>query len=183
MMNYQNPEVAGYVQDLYRIIKVHKFRKTEKVTFETITPDGIGHISSIDKVIHGAGAFSPGSIGTITRPWYMHPAQEDNLIVLQGIRHVQLYSRKHGKIETFSVYPDRILKDGSLFYDGACVFSWPCEVFHRVISCEKEGSISLNFAVHTPGFDINTCFNIYDLNPETGEYAVIREGYKDQLPA
>jgi hypothetical protein len=179
-MNYRNPKVVGYVENLYRIIKFNKFRKTEKVTFETIIPDDIGYISSIDKVIHGAGAFSPGSVGTVARPWYMHPAQEDNLLVLHGVREVQLYSGKHGKLETFSVYPDRIMKDGVLLYDEACIFGWPCEVFHRVISCEKEGSISLNFAVHTIGFDVNTCFNIYDLNPETGEYGVIREGYKDQ---
>jgi len=48
------------------------------------------------------------------------------------------------------------------------------------VSDAETGSASLNFAVHTPGFDIRTNFSVYDLNTETGEYRVIREGHLDQ---
>ena len=58
------------------------------------------------------------------------------------------------------------------YYDGV--------VFHRVISDAKLGSASLNLAVHYEGYDIRTNFSIYDLDIETGEYRVIREGHLDQ---
>jgi hypothetical protein len=57
---------------------------------------------------------------------------------------------------------------------------WPCGVFHRIRSDEKTGSASLNFAVRYDGFDIKTNFNVYDLDPATGEYRMIRAGHLDQ---
>jgi hypothetical protein len=57
---------------------------------------------------------------------------------------------------------------------------WPCGVFHRIVSCPEQGSSSVNFAVHTYGFDIRTNFNIYDLDTESGQFKVIRAGYLDQ---
>ncbi|OCC15159.1 hypothetical protein DBT_1279 [Dissulfuribacter thermophilus] len=38
----------------------------------------------------------------------------------------------------------------------------------------------MNLAIHYPGIDPKTNFNIYDLNTETGEFTVIREGFRDQ---
>jgi len=55
----------------------------------------------------------------------------------------------------------------------------PRGIFHRIVSGE-EGSASLNFAVHYAGIDMRTNFNIYSLQQETGEFAVLREGYLDQ---
>ncbi|WP_199221438.1 hypothetical protein [Desulfonatronum sp. SC1] len=52
-------------------------------------------------------------------------------------------------------------------------------MFHRITS-GPEGSASLNFAVHYDGLDMRTNFNIYDVNTGTGEYSVIREGFRDQ---
>lgn len=49
----------------------------------------------------------------------------------------------------------------------------------RIVS-GKNGSTSVNLATHYKGFDIKTNFNIYDLNTKTGNYRLIREGYKDQ---
>ena len=52
-------------------------------------------------------------------------------------------------------------------------------IFHRIIS-GSEGSISINFATRTSKFDLADNFNIYDLNTNTGEYKVIRNGALDQ---
>lgn len=168
------------VENLYSIIELTPFRKTEGVIFDLFPMDSVPHIDSIDRVLHQHNAISPGSIGEVERPWYMHPDQADNLMVLYGRRDVDIYTKEHGVVEHFTVYPDKIYKNGVCIYEGGAILVWPCGVFHRIQSGE-EGSASINFAVHYPEFDIKTNFNIYDLNTETGEYTMIREGYKDQV--
>lgn len=165
---------------VYKIIELTLFRKTPGVTFDLFPLQAISHIDSIDRVLHDHNAVSPGPLGDILKPWYMHTAQEDNLIVLYGQRNVELYTPQHGKVERFCVTPDKIYHNGELIFEGGAVLVWPQDVFHRIVSGEG-GSASINLAVHNEGFDIKTNFNIYDLNIETGEYCVIREGHKDQL--
>lgn len=168
------------VKNLYRIIELKTFRKTEGVIFDLFPMDSITHIDSIDRVLHNHSAVSPGPVGSVSHPWYMHPHQDDNLLVLHGKREVDIYNQAHGKVEHFTVYPDKILKNGKLLYSGGAMLVWPAGVFHRIVSGE-DGSASINLAVHHEGFDIRTNFNIYDLKTETGEYNLIREGYKDQV--
>ncbi len=173
-------DIIDEVPDLYRIIRLIPFRHTKNVAFDIVPMNLLPRISAIDRVIHKSDAISPGLIGDVERPWYMHPYQDDNLIVLHGIRYVDVYNRKHGNVESFIVLPDRIEKDGEILFDGPAMLTWPRAVFHRIRSGE-EGSASLNFAVHHEGFDIRTNFNIYDLNTGNGIFKLIREGYKDQL--
>jgi hypothetical protein len=110
----------------------------------------------------------------------MHPFQDDNLMVLSGERHVEIYTPEHGRVVKVDVTADSIVIDGALAYDGPGMLVWPRYVFHRIRSCPQKGSASVNFAVHYDGFDIRTNFNIYDLDPATGKYQVIREGHRDQ---
>lgn len=168
------------VKDLYRIVELIPFRKTEGVTFDLFPMDSVPQINSIDRVLHENGAVSPGPVAGVEKPWYMHPHQEDNLMVLYGKREVDIYTKAHGKIEHFTVYPNKIYKNGELIFEGGAMLVWPTGVFHRIVSAET-GSASINLAVHTEGFNIKTNFNIYDLNTETGEYTLIRDGYKDQV--
>ncbi|MBL4935048.1 hypothetical protein JK636_04670 [Clostridium sp. YIM B02515] len=168
------------VKNLYSIIELKPFRKTEGVIFDLFPMDSIAHIDSIDRVLHEHSAVSPGPVGSVSHPWYLHPHQDDNLLVLHGRREVDIYNKAHGKVEHFTVYPDKILKNGELLYNGGAMLVWPAGVFHRIVSGE-DGSASINLAVHHEGFDIRTNFNIYDLNTETGEYHLIREGHKDQM--
>jgi hypothetical protein len=172
--------VIESVEKLYSIIELTPFRNTPGVTFDLFPLDAVKSIDSIDRVLHEHGAISPGAVGSVERPWYMHPHQEDNLIVLYGVREVEIYTPEHGKIEHFTVYPNKILKNGELIYEGGAVLVWPTNVFHRITSGEN-GSASINLAVHHQAFDINTNFNIYDLNTQTGTYTLLREGYKDQI--
>lgn len=165
---------------LYRIIGLQLFRKTPGVTFDLFPLEAVPHIDSIDRVLHDHSAVSPGAIGDIQRPWYMHTAQDDNLIVLHGRREVDIYTPAHGKIEHFTVTPDKIYHNGELVFEGGAILVWPKGVFHRIVSGE-EGSASINLAVHHEGFDIRTNFSIYDLNTDTGAYHVIREGQADQF--
>ena len=168
------------VPDFYKIIALTPFRKTEGVSFDIVPMASLPRIDGIDRVLHARGAFSPGSVGDLERPWYVHPHQEDNLLVLQGKRTVDIYTRAVGRMETFVVEPHRILKDGKVIFDGPAMLVWPCNVYHRIIS-GPEGSASLNFAVRYEGFDIKTNFSVYDLDLRTGEHRVVREGYKDQM--
>lgn len=164
---------------LYRIIALQLLRKTPKVTFDCLPQDLLPRIDAIDRVIHEGNATSPGPVGDVARPWYMHPCQDDNLIVLYGTRQVEIYTPEHGRIETFTVTPHQITKNGQPIFEGGAMLVWPCRVFHRVCS-DALGSASLNFAVHYPGFDLRTNFTIYDLDPQSGSYHAIRPGHLDQ---
>lgn len=171
--------IVAEVKDLYQVIKLKEFRRTEGVSFDIMDKSMIPKIDAIDRVLHTSGAVSPGAIGDVERPWYMHTFQADNLFVLQGTRYVEIYTPEHGKIEKFIVTPDYVEHNGERIYDGGAVLVWPRYVFHRIVSGET-GSASINLATHYDGFDIKTNFNQYDLNTETGEYKVIREGHLDQ---
>jgi hypothetical protein len=176
----QKLEIIEAVEDLYRVIPLKVLRRTEGVDFDNVPLEAIDRIDAIDRVIHLHGAISPGSVGDVARPWYMHTHQADNLAVLHGARYVDLYTPKHGKVEKFVVTPDRIEHNGRLLTDRAALLVWPTCVFHRIESDGKVGSASINFAAHYDGFDIRTNFSIYDVDTETGEYEVVRDGYKDQ---
>ena len=167
------------VKDFYKVIKLKEFRHTEGVSFDIMIESMIPKIDAIDRVIHKKSAVSPGGIDSVSRPWYMHPHQEDNIFVLHGQRTIELYMPKYGKIEKFVITPDFIEHNGERIVDGGGLITWSTDVFHRIVS-GKEGSASINLATHHNMFDIKTNFNIYDLNIETGEYKLLREGYKDQ---
>lgn len=167
------------VENFYKVIKLKEFRKTEGVTFDIMIDSMIPKIHAIDRVLHDKGAVSPGKVGSVEEAWYMHPHQEDNLFVLHGVRHVELYQRDHGKVEKFTITPDYIEHNGEKILEGGGLITWTTDVFHRITSGE-EGSASINLATHLEGFDIDTNFNIYDLDVETGEYELLREGHEDQ---
>ncbi len=174
------PTVIDEVKDLYRIIRLKELRRTEGVSFDVLNLEDIIRIDAVDRVIHAGGAFSPGSVGDVERPWYMHPHQDDNLIVLHGVRYVEINTPAHGRIEQFTVTPDKVLHGGEVVFDGGAMLVWPRGVFHRIISDKDLGSASINLATHYEGFDIDTNFSIYDLNTDTGDYKVIRKGSLDQ---
>jgi hypothetical protein len=168
-------EIPGF----YRVVALQPFRRTEGVSFDILPRDLVPKIHAVDRVIHRTRAVSPGPVGNIVEPWYMHPHQDDNLIVLQGERHVDIYIKDHGRVESFVITPERIEQGGRLLYDGAALLVWPRGVFHRIKS-GSNGSASINLATHYKGIDMRTNFNIYDLDTETGTFRVIREGHLDQ---
>lgn len=171
--------VFAEVEGFYRIIPLIPLRRTPGVLFDNVPMDLLAGIGAIDRVLHQSSAVSPGPVGETQRPWYMHPHQDDNLIVLFGRREVDIYHRDHGR-RSFTVTPESISGPaGELVYDGPAMLVWPRFVFHRIVS-GPEGSASLNFAVHHPGLDMKTNFNIYSLDENSGEFAVIREGFRDQ---
>jgi hypothetical protein len=172
--------IIAQVEGLYKIIEFIEFRQTRDVSFATVPMQAVARVDAIDRVYHGPGAYSPGVIEGGERPWYMHPGQADNLLVMQGIRFVELYTPEHGVVECFDVYPDQIVKNDQVVCPGPALMCWPAGVFHRIISCPEDGSLSLNFACHNSNFNWKTNFNVYGLNTETGEFQVIREGWKDQ---
>ncbi len=168
-------EIAGF----YRVISLVPFRRTPGVAFDMFPMQFLPKIDGIDRVMHANDAVSPGPVEGVALPWYMHPLQEDNLIVLSGVRTVDIYTLEHRRMLTFVVEPDRIIKNGTLLYDGPAMLVWPTRVFHRIQS-GPHGSASLNFAVRLPGIDMRTNFNIYDLDIEANTFRVLREGALDQ---
>jgi hypothetical protein len=176
----QQELISQQVDGLYRIIPLRVLRKTPGVSFDLVPTEALPHIDGIDRVLHEGGAVSPGAVGEVERPWYMHPSQDDNLVVLHGERFVEIYTSQHGRIENFDVTPQQIRQEGKVIYDGAAMLVWPRGVFHRIRSDAVTGSASLNFAVRYEGFDVRTNFNVYDLNPADGAYRIIRAGYLDQ---
>ncbi len=173
-------KIIDEIPGLYKVIQFDIFRKTNKVTFDLIPLELFDHIDSLDRVIHENGAISPGSVADVERPWYMHKFQDDNLVVFDGARYVEIYTPLHGKVEKFTVTPDKVYKDGILIAQGSVLLVWPRNVFHRIVSADT-GSASLNIAVHYEGFDIRTNFNVYDLDTTTGKCKIIREGHLDQI--
>jgi len=177
-MKFPDGKKTYYIKDLVFIIPLHLLRKTPSVEFYNIH-GVLTRLSAIDKVIHQKGAHSPTVKGSkVKRPWYMHEYQEDNLVVHEGRRIVDLYTHKHGKIETFETTSKYVKHNGKIIFEGSTIIGWPTHVFHRVKS--PQGSISTNYAKHYKHFDIKTNFDIYDLDIKTGKYKVIRAGHKDQ---
>ncbi len=176
-MNYVHDEVERF----WRIIRLKPFRKTEGVSFDILPMEYLPKIDGVDRVVHKHGAVSPGSVGDVERPWYYHPHQEDNLLVLQGVRMVDIYTLEHRRVEHFTVEPEKVYQGDKLVYDGPAMLVWPTCVFHRIVS-GTQGSVSLNFAVRGPGFNVDTNFSVYDLDTESGRFRVIREGKLDQFP-
>ena len=168
------------VKGLYKIVDLKRFRETEGVRFDIMPSELLEDVVGVDRVIHDSNAVSPGTINGVERPWYMHRHQGDNLLVLHGQRHIDLYSVEHGKVEKFVVTNNEIYKNGELLVQGPAMLVWPPYVFHRIES-KEEGSASLNFAYRDPDFNVDDNFSIYDVDIERGEFKVIREGRKDQF--
>ena len=103
-------EVLEEVPGLYKIVSLNLFRKTPGVIFDNVPTKAFSEISAIDRVLHESGAISPGPVGEVKRPWYMHPHQDDNLVVLSGTRVVDIYTRAHGRVEEFCGDPSRFRK-------------------------------------------------------------------------
>ena len=167
------------ISGLAYIVPLETLRTTPLVQFHDLPASLVSTISAIDRVAHDAGARSPMSREhPDAHPWYMHTHQEDNLLVLSGMRIVELYTPAHGMLESFEVSPTQIVHGGVVIAEGPSILGWGVGVFHRVFS--PQGSVSMNFARHMPGFDFTTNFNIYSLETETGAYSVLRAGMSDQ---
>ncbi|MFO7781910.1 MAG: hypothetical protein R6W94_09820, partial [Spirochaetia bacterium] len=69
------------VEGLYKVIELVKFRETPGVRFDILPEDVLKKTDGVDRVIHDSNAISPGPVGDVSRPWYMHTHQSDHLIV------------------------------------------------------------------------------------------------------
>lgn len=168
---------------MYRLIPFRVLRRTSGVKFDEMVPSDIPEIHGIDRVIHAANSISPGPIDdvtpAVTRPWYMHTHQDDNLMVLQGTRYVDIWCPKERKGASFVITPEKIYKNDKLYYDGPAMVVWPAGIFHRIVS-GAEGSISVNFATRNIGFDLKDNFNIYNLCRNSNSYTLLKDGSEDQ---
>lgn len=171
--------ISHKIDGLFHIIPFTLLRHTESVDFHSIP--FLDHVNSMERVFHGAGAKSPWKVWDVAEGWYMHPSQEDNLITLDGYRIVELYTPKHGKVETFEISANYIKWNGKIVLDGPGILGWPTGVFHRNSSLIP--SASLNLWIRYEWFDVDTEFNIYDVDTENGDVHMIRKWSEDQPSA
>ena len=164
---------------MHRILPLRTLRCTAGVLFDEVSKSDIPKIHGIDRVIHKANGVSPGPVGAVKRPWYMHTGQDDNLMVLQGERFVDIYCPVRKEKASFIITPDKVYKNGKIYCEQPAMVVWPSGIFHRIIS-GSEGSISVNLSTRTDKFSLDDNFNIYDLDTQTGRYEVIRDGKLDQ---
>jgi len=171
------------MKDLFEVIPLKPLRHTPGVWFDLVPASLVKEASGVDRVVHHHGALSPGPVEGVERPWYMHQAQEDHLLVMHGARTIDLYSQAHGRVEQLVAKPESLRHGGEIIHEGPYILKWFRRVFHRIVSDAVQGSASLNFATRYPDFDILTNFSIYELDEASGSYTVIREGHLDQPPA
>ena len=62
----------------------------------------------------------------------MHPHQADNLFVLHGKRHVELYRPGHDKIERFVITPDYIEHNGERIVGGGGLITWNVKLCYKI---------------------------------------------------
>lgn len=166
---------------LFHIIPFSLLRHTENVDFHSIPY--LDQINSMDRVIHWKNAVSPWRVWDVSEGWYMHPSQEDNLITTAWTRIVELYHPEFSdwKIEKFELSENYIKHNWKIVCDGPWILGWPTWVYHRNNS--PEGSASLNLWIRFEWFDVDTEFNIYDINEKSWEIKMIRKWSKDQPSA
>jgi hypothetical protein len=123
-------EITGF----YKIVPMREFHRTPGVEFHVLSKSSIPRVDGVDRVIHQSAAVSPAPIGSIERPWYLHPHQDDNLLVLHGKRVVDIYHSVTKRLLTFEVTPDEIEQDGEVLCRDPAILVWPRGVFHRIVS-------------------------------------------------
>lgn len=167
------------IEGFYSILPLRAFRRTPGVEFHVLEQEHIPRVDGVDRVIHHSDAQSPGPVGDVKRPWYMHLHQDDHLIVLMGLRRVELFHLPSKQLVHFAVSPEAVHREGVEIFPEPAILAWPRGVFHRIIS-GSQGSASLNLASRYDGFDISNNFSIYRLDTESGAYESIRRGELDQ---
>lgn len=174
----QNKEelIIKQIKWLFYIIPLKSLRHTENVDFKSVPL--FEDFNWIDIVKHEQWAVSPWKVEWQWNHWYMHPFQEDNLLTLSWNRFVEVYTKEHWKIEKFEISNERITWNWEVVLEWQWILWWPEHVFHRNYS--PNWSTSMNFAYRKTGFNIDTEFNIYDLNTDTWEYSVARIWKLDQ---
>jgi len=173
--------VIDEVRGFYSIIELKPLKRGSDVALDIMPMEYLSHIDGIERVVHRRFALSPGSVGEVERPWYMHACQEDTLLVLHGSRSVELYAARHRRIESFVVEPERIVHDGETVYDGPATLMWHAGVFHRSTTGDA-GAASINFSARLEGFDPLKNYNVYDLDIVRAKATLLRSGYLDTSP-
>jgi len=156
----------------WHILPSEILRKTDKVDFDSVPVHE--KTLNIERVAHQPGALSPGKIGEVECPWYMHPHQEDNLMTIVGVRKVELFNPNTKEYGLFEVSADWIKLDNKIIFEGFGVLGWCTGIFHR--NSSSEGSVSMNLGVRFDGFNIDTEFNIYDIDMETRKVKFLQKG-------
>ena len=175
-IHHKSDKIILKQEGLFHIIPLKQLRHTDCVDFEIMSL--YDEFNWIDIVKHCPWAHSPGAINWKWNYWYMHPYQEDNLITLHWNRIIELYNKDHWKVEKFDISYEWIKRNWKLVLKWPGILWWPTNVFHRNYS--PKWSIAMNFAVRGDNFNIDTEFNIYDLNTQTGDYKVARLWKLDQ---
>ena len=128
--------------DYIKLSPERTFRRTPGVHFADI---GVPGSNGIDLVEHNGPSVSP-PLADGAKQWYVHKCQTDNNRVIRGHRLFELYNPAWAFPHWF-VFLDE--NSGALEIPPGCL--------HRSYS-GNEGSVLLNHAIRTDGYDENTEF-------------------------
>lgn len=175
-LHLKNDDITEKIEGLFHIIPFKLLRHTNKVDFHSIPY--LDHVNSMERVIHDAWAKSPWIVWDVKEGWYMHSNQEDNLITLDWVREVELYHPSHKKIEKFEISANYIKWNWKIVLDWPWILWWPTWIYHKNNSLIS--SSSLNLWIRYEWFDVDTEFNIYDVDTNNWKVKMIRKGSLDQ---
>ena len=173
----KNKKEKIIIKYLASLTPLDSFRKTPEVKFLKL--DDVSKSSSaVNYIFHEPGAKSPQIENKKGHFWYMHTKQKDNMIVHRGYRIIELYSKRHGKKETFELSNNFVKLNGKIIYNGPAILSWPPLVFHRITS--PKGSVSTNYAYYYQNFTKEHNYNIFNLDLSNGNCKIVRQASLDE---
>lgn len=182
-------ETAVCAPGFWEVVPLELYRQRQGTDFCKVPLEQFrGTVNGMDHILSASCARSPGNVDG-KQGWYMHANQQDNVLVLTGVRTTTLRRtvvRDDGKRcaegmdkqEVFQMTPTEVRRNGVVVHQGPAILRIECNVLHRVES-GTDGSSALNCAVRTKRFDIDHEYDIYDCD-EYGVITVVRQGKDDQ---
>lgn len=182
-------ESAMCAPGFWELVPLELYRQRQGTDFNKVPMEQFrGTVNAMDHILSASCARSPGNVEG-KQGWYMHANQQDNMLVLAGVRTTTLrrtFVREDGKRcaegvdkqEVFQMTPNEVRRNGVVVHQGPVILRIENNVLHRIES-GTDGSSAVNFAVRTKRFDIDHEYDIFDCD-ESGLLTVIRQGKEDQ---
>ena len=128
---------------------------------EILSPNMIGPVATSNPLVKKLFKIDSSKKETI---WHQNRYEINNLLILDGMRTIELYNMQNNKKSFIEITPDNIYKNGKIYYGSPCILTWNGELFHRTISGEN-GCISMNFTEKAYKFEEIKEEKIEHVNP------------------
>lgn len=142
---------------MFRIIPLGSVLRNGSHSIDNILIDSTSKFTSFNREILGPNTCGPiGTSNPISKKlfrirhnqkesqFYQNRYEQNNLLMMQGMRTIELYCPDTSNTEFLEITPDNIYKNGKLYYGSPAILSWNGQLFHKTTSGAK-GAISINF--------------------------------------